>query len=191
MKKILISILVGSLLFSNISMINASPITVAEEIIEYNLDTLEIPESPQSRSLISATAKLIIKGGKYVIQVGSKIYRAVSSSVAKNSLKSFKTSTYLTGNSKFLLTKSDMEHMLVRHHPKYWTGGVKAKQTFFSPNLSINDINNIALQVAKQNRSILQLRGTNGIYQVTGKVNGVSYTLGISKGHIKQLYPNK
>lgn len=74
-----------------------------------------------------------------------------------------------------------MKHMLERHHPKYWNGSVKSKQTFYNPNLSVNGVKNIANTIAK--------KGTNSTVQVEGKVNGVKYVMGITKGHIKQLYP--
>ncbi len=47
-----------------------------------------------------------------------------------------------------------MKHMLKRHHPKYWNGTVKKNQTFYNPNLSVNQVKNIALSIAKQNIKI-------------------------------------
>ena len=163
LKKITVLCLILCLFFSNIGISKAYTNFDENDVIEYNLDLLDEESDylPKQRSVVSTVAKLVLKGGKYVIQFGSKIYNAVSSSVAQNALKNFKTSSYITGNSKFLLTKSDMEHMLVRHHPKFWTGTVKNKQTFFNPNLSISDVNNIALNIAKQNRSIIKSKGTN------------------------------
>ena len=193
LKKITVLCLILCLFFSDIGISKAYTNFDENDVIEYNLDLLDEESDylPKQRSVVSTVAKLVLKGGKYVIQFGSKIYNAVSSSVAQNALKNFKTSSYITGNSKFLLTKSDMEHMLVRHHPKFWTGTVKNKQTFFNPNLSISDVNNIALNIAKQNRSIIKSKGTNATFQVSGKVNGIEYVLGFNKGHIKQLYPKK
>ncbi|MEK4967605.1 hypothetical protein MKX29_08015 [Cytobacillus sp. FSL R7-0696] len=87
------------------------------------------------------------------------------------------------------MTKTDMKHMLERHHPKYWDGSVKKDQTFYNPDLSVNDVKNIAHTIAKNKKSTLSKKGTNSTFQVEGKVNGVEYVMGITKGHIKQLYP--
>ncbi|NBJ71714.1 MULTISPECIES: hypothetical protein [Clostridia] len=134
-------------------------------------------------------ARVVISGGKHVIKWGSKVFKKAPKSKVTNALKSFKTATYKVGGHTFKLTKTDMKHMLQRHHPKYWNGTVKKKQTFYNPNLSVNDVKNIALSIAKQNRNKLKSKGTNSTFQVQGTVKGVKYVLGISKGHIKQLYP--
>lgn len=87
-----------------------------------------------------------------------------------------------------MLDKKGMKHILERHHPEYWDGSVKATQTFLDRNLSIDDITNIADEVLKQNRSTLIQKGTTGMYQVEGTVNGVDYVVGLNKGRVGQLY---
>lgn len=134
-------------------------------------------------------ARLVISGGKYVIKYGSKIFKKAPKSKVTNALANYKTLTYRTGSHTFKLTKTDMKHMLERHHPKYWDGSVKSKQTFYNPDLSVNDVKNIAHTIAKNNKSTLAKKGTNATFQVEGTVNGVKYVMGITKGHIKQLYP--
>lgn len=82
-----------------------------------------------------------------------------------------------------------MKHMLERHHPEYWNGTVKQAQTFYNPNSSVNDVKDIAMTIAKSNSKTLAKKGTNATFQVEGSVGGVKYVLGITKGHVKQLYP--
>ena len=42
-----------------------------------------------------------------------------------------------------------MEHILSKHHPKYWTGlGYKSKNSFFPENFSFTDIENVIITVA-------------------------------------------
>lgn len=134
-------------------------------------------------------ARLVLSGGKYVIKWGSKIFKKAPKSKVTNALSSFKTATYKTGSHTFKLTKTDMKHMLERHHPQYWDGTVKKTQTFYNPNLSVNDVKNVAMTIAKNNSKTLAKKGTNSTFQVEGSVGGVKYVLGISKGHVKQLYP--
>ncbi|MGG3799653.1 hypothetical protein [Metabacillus fastidiosus] len=81
--------------------------------------------------------------------------------------------------------------MLTRHHPKYWNTKPTQVQTFLDPKFSVNDVKNIALEVAKQNNKIFSSKGTIGLFQVEGKVDGVKYVLGINKGNIRQLYPKE
>ncbi|WP_102692161.1 hypothetical protein [Rummeliibacillus pycnus] len=108
-----------------------------------------------------------------------------------NALKNYKGTSYSVGSKKYYLTKTDMNHMLERHHPKYWTDSKKSvkKQTFFDSRLSVKDIERIAISVAKQNRQTLSKVSSNSSKQVKGKVDGVEYVLGVERGHIRQLYP--
>ncbi|MGE7717490.1 DNRLRE domain-containing protein [Priestia megaterium] len=151
----------------------------------------EVSEQEMQPFFWTVVARLVLSGGKYVIKWGSKIFKKAPASKVTNALSRFTTGTYKTGSHTFKLTKTDMKHMLTRHHPKYWDGSVKKSQTFYNPTLSVNDVKNIALSIAKQNRSTLSKKGTNSTFQVQGTVNGVKYVMGITKGHIKQLYPKQ
>ncbi len=191
----LVGVILGTPIFNTAHAIEESKVSELQneeydldEVEEYDLGELDYVKEGRVIPLI---ARLVLVGGKYVIKYGTKIYKAVSSTVAVNALKNYKTVSFTTGKFKFLLTKTDMNHMLTRHHPKFWVGGVKSKQTFYSPKLSINDVKNISLQIAKQNRNTLSSKGTNSTFQIKGKVNGVEYVMGVTKGHIKQLYPTK
>lgn len=93
------------------------------------------------------------------------------------------------GNQQFLLDKKGMKHILERHHPEYWNGTVKKKQTFLDKNLSVNDVVNIVQDVMEQNRATLINRGTISSYQISGTVNGIEYVVGLNNGRIGQLYP--
>lgn len=92
------------------------------------------------------------------------------------------------GQHEFLLDKKGMKHILERHHPSYWNGTTKTKQTFINNHLTPDDIADIVHSVLKQNREELLLKGTNKMYQVTGTVNGVGYVVGLNKGRIGQFY---
>ncbi|MFI8495910.1 hypothetical protein ACIGC1_23925 [Peribacillus butanolivorans] len=85
-------------------------------------------------------ARLGLTGGKYVIKYGKKVFKKAPTSKVTNALAKYSTGTYKTGSHTFKLTKTDMKHMLTRHHPKYWDGSVKAKQTYYNPDLSVNDV---------------------------------------------------
>jgi hypothetical protein len=104
-------------------------------------------------------------------------------------LGGWQSQRYQFGNQQFLLDKSDMSHILTRHYGPAWDGSVKANQTFFGDAMSIDDVQGAILDVMRQNRDALISRGTNGMYQIQGNVNGVDYVLGINNGHVGQFYP--
>lgn len=78
---------------------------------------------------------------------------------------------------------------MTRHHPDYWDGSVKARQSFFDRTMSVDDVQGAIGDVMRQNRDTLARRGSNGMYQVRGNVNGVDYVLGVNNGRVGQFYP--
>ncbi|GHE83706.1 hypothetical protein GCM10018772_02740 [Streptomyces fumanus] len=104
-------------------------------------------------------------------------------------LRDWSSQRFQFGNETFLLDKKGMEHILTRHHPKMWDGSVKAQQSFFDPKMSVADVQDAIGQVMRQNRDALVQRGSRGMYQIQGKVNGVDYVLGMNKGRVGQFYP--
>ncbi|ETT86744.1 hypothetical protein MKZ08_09680 [Viridibacillus sp. FSL R5-0477] len=173
-------------LFSTLEEINQENITFIENAdgihdIDWDSIPIELAEHNTVQPFIWGTvARLVISGGKYVIKWGSKVFKIAPKSKVTNALSSFKTATYKTGSHSFKLTKTDMKHMLERHHPKYWNGTVKKSQTFYNPNLSVTEVKNIAMTIAKDNSKTLAKKGTNSTFQVEGSVGGVKYVLGIT-----------
>jgi hypothetical protein len=104
-------------------------------------------------------------------------------------LRDWSSQRFQFGNQTFLLDKKGMEHILTRHHPTYWDGSVKAQQSFFDSRMSIDDVQSAIGDVMRQNRDTLIRRGSQGMYQVRGTVNGVDYVLGMNKGRVGQFYP--
>lgn len=126
---------------------------------------------------------------KAAIKIGAKTYYAATAATVTNALKNFSTFSYKAGSYTYKLTNTDMRHILTRHHPKYWDGTIKSKQTFLDPNLTVNQVRNIVTEVAKQNRGKLASKHFTNT-QVEGTVNGVRYVLGLDRsGHFRQLYP--
>ncbi|MEE8603412.1 polymorphic toxin-type HINT domain-containing protein [Euzebya tangerina] len=103
-------------------------------------------------------------------------------------LRNWQSRRFTLGSETFLLGKSDMDHILKRHHPEYWDGSTRPTQTFFDPAMSIQDVENAIAEVVRQNRDELIEIG-DGFGQVRGVVDGVEYVLGVGNGHIGQFYP--
>ncbi|MEU8001039.1 RHS repeat-associated core domain-containing protein [Catellatospora sp. NPDC049111] len=106
-------------------------------------------------------------------------------------LRNWKSERFVFGNESFLLDKKGMEHILSRHHPNFWDGSVKAQQSFFDVKMSVGDVQDAIRSVMQQNRATLASKGSTGMYQIRGSVNGTNYVLGMNNGRVGQFYPTK
>ncbi|ENO0460352.1 RHS domain-containing protein [Salmonella enterica] len=106
-----------------------------------------------------------------------------------NAMRDFRGKNFIFGNNIFKLDKSGLKHILERHHPEYWDGSIKAKQSFLDPKMSIADVQSAVSSVLNQNRNVLTTKGTKGMYQITGNYNGIEYVLGLNNGRVGQFYP--
>ena len=107
-----------------------------------------------------------------------------------NELSNYKSKNWNIGGNAYTFDKKGMKHVLKRHHPKYWDGTIKKSQTFFDKRTSVSDLQDIAGKIINQNRGAVKKIGPNRKGQIVGTVKGISYTLGLNKGRIGQLYPN-
>jgi len=105
-----------------------------------------------------------------------------------NDLKDFRSRNFRFGSETFKLEKSGMKHILERHHPEYWDGSVKAKQSFFDSKMSIDNVSDAIGSVMKQNGELLEAKGAQGMYQIKGTYDGVDYVLGLNNGRVGQFY---
>lgn len=106
-----------------------------------------------------------------------------------NDLRYFNSRTMTYGNSSFALDRSGMKHILVRHHPEYWDGSKKGEQSYFSRQMDVESIADAVEAVMNQNRDEIIRRGSVGMYQLSGQVNGEMFRLGIKNGRVGQFYP--
>ena len=139
---------------------------------------------------LEATCKGVVagfKGAKSVLNFVKRVSKANPEKVV-NALSNYESKNWTFGNEEFMLDKSGMKHILERHHPEYWDGSVKSTQTFLDKDMSIDDITNTVSEVLKQNREKLIEKGTTGMYQVEGDVDGVDYVVGLNKGRVGQFY---
>lgn len=119
---------------------------------------------------------------------GGQLRPAIPSTVV-NDLRNFSTRTFRFGNETFQLDKSGMKHILERHHPRYWNGTARRRQTFLDRNMSIDDVADAVLEVMKQNREIIIEEGTNSTHQIEGVFQSITYVFGFRNGRIGQFYP--
>lgn len=134
---------------------------------------------------------VVLRVASVVVKVGSKTvkYTKAPASRVVNALSSFQTLSFRTGSHTFKLDKSAMKHILERHHPQYWNGTSKTQQTFFNPNMSVNDVRNLVHGAMKQWPNTLKSRGTNARIELNGTYNNVNYKMVIDKGRVVQFYP--
>ena len=109
-----------------------------------------------------------------------------------NALRGWRSRRFVVEGEAFLLDKRAMMHILERHHLRFWEkGSLKAAQSFFPKNMTIDQIESAIAQVLRQNRQAVAKIGTNGIGSVRGTVDGVEYQLGLNHGRIGQFFPVK
>nr|WP_255516984.1 MULTISPECIES: EndoU domain-containing protein [Thermoactinomyces] len=84
-----------------------------------------------------------------------------------------------------------MKHILERHHPKYWDGSVKQKQTFFDEDMTTDEIVSAIETIMQQNRETLIKKGTKFSYQIRGTYKGKNYVVGFNRGRVGQFYPEE
>ncbi|MEU7088018.1 hypothetical protein [Streptomyces achromogenes] len=104
-------------------------------------------------------------------------------------LRDWSSRRFQFGNQTVLLDKKGMQHILTRHHPKYWDGSTKKDQSFLDSRMSVKDVESAIGEVLRQNREILAQRGSSWILPLRGKVDGVRYALGLNRGRVGQFYP--
>ncbi|MDC9596950.1 hypothetical protein [Xenorhabdus anantnagensis] len=108
-----------------------------------------------------------------------------------NELKKFKSKTFQFGNNTFKLEKSGMKHILERHHPYYWDGSTKPKQSYFTCDMTVINIADAIYSIMKQNRDTLVKKGHVRRLQIIGTYKGKIYTVGFKRGRVGQFYPEK
>lgn len=141
-------------------------------------------------------------GGKIVLKYGSKVFKRGFKAAAKNrvtrALDGYKAKSFKAGTTSVRLTKERMQHILVRHHPKYWDGELTTPNTFFHPSTKIQDVENmVKIAIRQHQRQIVKLKydpinpknGETGIYY--GAANGVKYKLVVRNNRVVQFYPRE
>lgn len=73
-----------------------------------------------------------------------------------------------------------MQHILLNHHPNYWTG--KGGKSMFDPKLNVNDVKNIVTNTINSNKikigNALKKGESINVYET---INGVKYRVHIAK----------
>ena len=151
------------------------PSGTTANIIEENADSINLNRIDTNQPMQTTGA-------------GSQLRPANPSRVV-NDLRSFSTRTFRFGNETFQLDKSGMKHILERHHPRYWNGTTRSRQTFLDRSMSIDGVADAVLEVMKQNRDKIIEEGTNSTYQIEGVFQGITYVLGFRNGRVGQFYP--
>ncbi|OWP83024.1 hypothetical protein BWK59_12705, partial [Flavobacterium davisii] len=109
-------------------------------------------------------------------------------SVSKNAasiFKSFKTLEF--GGGILKLDKAGLIHILERHHPKYWNGSIKSKQSFFK---KADDVIGLLNKVFNKYEEIIKAgMKEKKMGSLILEVEGVEYQLGWKNGKIGQFFP--
>ncbi|HRJ53115.1 MAG TPA: DUF4157 domain-containing protein [Candidatus Thiothrix moscowensis] len=124
-----------------------------------------------------------------VQRAGTRVLRKAPPERIIIAMRNFRSRMFRVGAETFQLDSRGMQHILERHHPRYWDGTVKETQSFINENLSIDDVADAIQSIMNQNRDELLRIGTTRAGQITGQWNGIRYVLGVNQGRVGQFYP--
>jgi hypothetical protein len=104
--------------------------------------------------------------------------------------------TLQVGSETIGITKRDMQHILTRHHPDFWTGEMKSTQSFFD-RISVRETVNLIRSIIdkiQSNRNLLDevrdiLRNRNGWGSIEVELSGTLYKVSFGEGHIERIFP--
>ncbi|WP_316741008.1 RHS repeat-associated core domain-containing protein [Streptomyces sp. MK7] len=174
---------------SEAAWVDAGSLRVGMTLRTANGHTVQV-SSARHFTRQQTTHDLTIEGiHTYYVLAGQTPVLVHNSGGCLPALRNWSSQRFQFGNQSFLLDKKGMEHILTRHHPNYWDGSVKKTQSFFDSSMSVDDVQDAIGQVMRQNRDTLVQRGSQGMYQIRGNVNGVDYVLGMNRGRVGQFYP--
>jgi len=146
----------------------------------------KIRHGAQESTVLMSAEGIPVRIAQEIITQAKKLPRAQDKLLQV--LSQFKSKKIKIGTHTFLLDKQGLKHILERHHPKYWKGKTKLKQSFFHKDITIPEIVKIIKQVIKQNRKLILKQGTNNFYKIDGVINGLKYIVGFDNGRIGQFY---
>ena len=146
----------------------------------------KINHGVQESTLLISAEGIPVRIAQEVITQAEKLPRAQDKLLQV--LSQFNSQKIKVGKITCLLDRKGLKHILERHHPKYWKGKIKPKQTFFREDTPIPEIVKIIKQVIKQNRKSIIEKGTNSMYQIHGIIKDTKYTIGFEYGRIGQFF---
>lgn len=144
-------------------------------------------EEPEFQPYLWALIARVVatKGGKHVVKFGSKIFKKQPKSKTITHTKNFKPARVNLGKNKtVVIQRSSMNHILMRHHPKYWTGAID--KTLFNPNITSGKIRAQIIQILNKNKSKIK---NNGYGTIHVKINGQKYKLVVKNYRVTTFYP--
>ncbi|MGD6796281.1 DNRLRE domain-containing protein [Metabacillus indicus] len=188
---------------------------IPDEITPEYLESLieEDPESynanseqeDESEFQAAAAARIIMEVGR-ILWKGYKVYDKITEAKVEkaienhygdslnrySNLKTFK----LENTSKKIVLEHGtsswgMEHILSKHHPKYWTGlGRGTTNTFFPDTFTFSDIENVIITVANYGKNEEKIvKNYNKKVVLDGYYLKKPYRLVINDGSVTTLYP--
>lgn len=90
-----------------------------------------------------------------------------------------------------------LRHILERHSPRHFAGRFKSKENFFDVDVTVGQISALAILVYRNGRRMQRRPLKPGevvdktFFQITGRVNGIAYVMGLHGSKLVQFYPKK
>lgn len=135
-----------------------------------------------------ATAQLLIENGARVVQDTMNFKGRVLTRV---------TGTLRRHKRQHRFEQAALRHILERHSPRHFAGKFKSKENFFPEDVTIAQISALMVLVYRNGRRMQRRPPKPGevvdktFFQMTGRVNGIAYVLGLHGSKVVQFYPKK
>lgn len=149
-----------------------------------NEDDLEYTDHEIQPFYWVAVARTVLSGGKIVVKFGNKVFKKQPASKAVNHTKNFQAARVNIGSGNTVsIQRSSMNHVLQRHHPKYWTGD--ANKILFNPNLTSSKLRAQMITIINNNKSKIN----KGYGTINVSIDKQPYRLVVSNYRVTTFYP--
>ncbi|MDE9367237.1 hypothetical protein PZ938_16580 [Luteipulveratus sp. YIM 133132] len=105
-------------------------------------------------------------------------------------LKDWKGMHVTVGQDAIGVTRESMHHFLERHHPRYWDGSIKDRQSFLDPETSLEEMERLIRATLFANRHSIANTGSH-YRRLQARIDGATWVMAIDHGYVRMFYPRK
>ncbi|NNE95550.1 MAG: hypothetical protein HKN24_05925, partial [Acidimicrobiales bacterium] len=112
----------------------------------------------------------------------------VAATKAANALRDWQSPVIRIGDRVITIPKERMIHILTRHHPDFWEGTVRSRQSFLPKSWTVDDIEAAIRHALSENRERVLHRSEGKPVDLHGTINGRAYSGVVQDGVVQQFY---
>ncbi|WP_295615275.1 hypothetical protein [Chamaesiphon sp. GL140_3_metabinner_50] len=146
-----------------------------------------IISSVQANNSSPSTSSISSPNPKLIARKDDKPKKTVQHTKISSDLVNFRTQKIQVGTKTLSVGRNEIRSIYGKHHPKYYTGRSKDKETFLDRRTKPADTIAAMRSILGRNRNAV----SNGITPVTGTYKGKKYEVGFNskKGRVRHFVP--